>query len=171
MKVAIDVGCWPGGFDSISYLIDELKVDKLIGFDPHPETPIYKGNKIKGAKVWTYRSAAHTRDGFIGWRQSGWGSYTTGEESAPQVPMVDFAAFLKKLIESAEDTDREIEWLAVKLDIEGDEFPLLRHLIDTGVINVIDLLWVEWHGNDGSRKALTEWIEQHTKCELHEWTL
>lgn len=171
MRVAIDIGCWPGGFDSIRHLIKELKVDRVFGFDPHPDTPVYAGDEIDGALVWTYRQAASDKDGTVGWRQSGWGSYTTNEPGATQVPSIDIAEFVMKLLRAQDEKQDEVNYLAMKLDCEGDEFPILRHLIATGVIETIDLLWVEWHGNDPTRHELEEWITENTECEIAEWTL
>lgn len=171
MRVAIDVGCWPGGGDSIGHLIRELGVTHVFGFDPHPETPKLAGDEVDGALVWTFRSAAHEREGYIGWRKSGYGSYTTRENRAPQVPTIDIAAFIKTLVETQDEKKEPVEWLALKLDCEGDEFPILRHLIDTGVIHVIDLLWVEWHGNELVQRELLEWIDKHTDIEVAEWTM
>ena len=171
MRVAIDVGCWPGGGDSIGHLIRELGVTHVFGFDPHPETPKLNGEEYGGALVWTFRHAAHERDGHIGWRKSGYGSYTTREKKAPQVATVDLAAFIKKLIAVQDEKGEPVEYLALKLDCEGDEFPILRHLIATGIIHVLDLLWVEWHGNDLVRKELLEWVDDNTDIEVHEWTM
>lgn len=66
---------------------------------------------------------------------------TTGElnyDKAVIVPSIDFAAFLKNRF-------AEKDCVVVKMNIEGGEYPLITHLIDTKAIERIDLLVLQWH--------------------------
>lgn len=54
------------------------------------------------------------------------------------VPCIDFSEFIKNHFLK---TDKII----VKMDIEGSEYDTLERLIETGVIDYIDELTVEWH--------------------------
>ena len=71
----------------------------------------------------------------------------TGLHKIIQVESIDFARFLKS---TAEESDRVI----VKLDIEGSEYEVLNHLINTGAIYLIDDLICEFH------KKATEALER-----------
>lgn len=66
---------------------------------------------------------------------------TTGEISygAPvMVPAIDFAAWLQ---EHAAPEDH----VTVKMDIEGAEYAVLQHCFETGAIDLVDELLVEFH--------------------------
>ena len=56
------------------------------------------------------------------------------------------------------------------MDIEGSEFPVLRHLLRSGALSLVDELDVEWHDENsfstGGDKAPAgvRWKQQH-ECE------
>ena len=54
------------------------------------------------------------------------------------VPAVDFSAWLRRTVSPG---DRVV----VKMDIEGAEYPVLAKLVDEGTINLISVLYIEWH--------------------------
>ena len=60
-----------------------------------------------------------------------------GYEEPIIVKSIDFSKFIESL-----DTNLKI---ICKLDIEGSEFVVLRHLISTGVVTKISELYVEFH--------------------------
>lgn len=78
-------------------------------------------------------------------RMDGWGSTTVAENQhaglgpAMQVPCVDFSDLIRR--EKLNDDDQ----LVVKLDIEGAEYPVLRHLLAHDTARLIDRLHVEFH--------------------------
>ena len=55
-----------------------------------------------------------------------------------EVKVVDFCEYLRK-------KNNIFEKIVVKMDIEGAEIQLLESLIETGMINAIDILYVEFH--------------------------
>lgn len=66
---------------------------------------------------------------------------TTGnldKDKPVEVSCIDFAAWLY-------DNTRATDQVIVKMNIEGAEYELLPHLIDTGAINRLDTLIVQWH--------------------------
>jgi FkbM family methyltransferase len=74
----------------------------------------------------------------------GWGSSigeirsrAPGLTTRTTVPCVEFA----KLLEARPDND----YVVVKMDIEGAEFPILRQLAERGLLGKINLLFIEWH--------------------------
>jgi len=62
-------------------------------------------------------------------------------EKVVEVPAFDFSHYIK-LMHEAKPPDKKI---VVKMDVEGAEFKILRHLIDKGTIDLIDILFVETH--------------------------
>ncbi|MEU6718027.1 FkbM family methyltransferase [Nonomuraea sp. NPDC046802] len=54
------------------------------------------------------------------------------------VPALDFSAWLRRTI--APDDD-----VIVKMDIEGAEYPVLTKLVADGTIDLISVLYIEWH--------------------------
>lgn len=54
-----------------------------------------------------------------------------------QVPCVDISEVLNRY--------KDAEFLLVKMDIEGSEFPVLRKALDDGSITCVNDLYVEWH--------------------------
>ena len=59
------------------------------------------------------------------------------------------------------------------MDIEGAEFPVLRHLLEDGTITLVDHLYVEFHErfipreSEISSEALKRECQKHTIVELH----
>jgi FkbM family methyltransferase len=60
-------------------------------------------------------------------------------ERCNEVPVIDFATFLKKRF-TVDD------YVVAKIDVEGSEYDLFNHLLETGSAALIDELFVEWHG-------------------------
>lgn len=64
--------------------------------------------------------------------------YHASREHALRVEIFDFAQFL-------EERRGEFDVVVVKMDIEGAEIEVLNHLIETKSIDVVDVLYVEFH--------------------------
>lgn len=64
--------------------------------------------------------------------------YETNDERAITVQAIDFDKYLA-------EKSTEYDLIAMKLDIEGAENELLEHLIRTGNITKLDVLYVEFH--------------------------
>ncbi|MFE7837352.1 FkbM family methyltransferase [Streptomyces sp. NPDC057474] len=59
--------------------------------------------------------------------------------SAPvSVPATDFSSWLRRTV-TADDH------VVVKMDIEGAEYPVLTKLLADGTINLVSVLYIEWH--------------------------
>ena len=95
----------------------------------------------------TYDAAAWTFDGeidlYIGLPESSsiMRDKATGklDYSHPvKVLCIDFAKWLKATFKPGDE-------VIVKLNVEGAEYAILRHLIDTKAIKLISRLFVEWH--------------------------
>ncbi|WP_204017580.1 FkbM family methyltransferase [Sphaerimonospora thailandensis] len=59
-------------------------------------------------------------------------------DSPVPVPAIDFSAWLRRTVTPDDH-------VVVKMDIEGAEYPVLRKLVADGTINLISILYIEWH--------------------------
>ena len=73
---------------------------------------------------------------------------------------VDPRSDIPKIIDKANDISELIDqysyddYIIVKIDIEGTEFPLIEHLIRQGTIHKVDHLTVEFHDKDFAGKPI-----------------
>lgn len=89
----------------------------------------FSGDQVINAAVWT-------EDGKIGFSSSGDDKGSVSHESAKRVDCIDLS------IAISEETD------LLKMDIEGAEFPVLKKLFETGVIQRVKRIAVEFHDVD-----------------------
>lgn len=147
MLTVIDVGCATyGGDNSIDYLLEEFKPDKLIGYDPNvfPES----GEPIRfeapgRADLVLNNAAAWLHNGTVRFVGSGLSGYVTDKLVGREVPCIDLCELVANL-------EGEI---ILKMDAEGSEYHLLPALIEDGLDEKIKLLWVEWHCLECGRGA------------------
>lgn len=55
-----------------------------------------------------------------------------------RLPSVNFSKFLLQNF-------KEEDYVVVKMDIEGAEYEVIPHLVETGAYKLVDVLMVEWH--------------------------
>ena len=159
--VVIDVGCGRyGDYYSLERLLDEFNPDIIYGFDPQPHGGLRDWLPAQtpddSAIINIQRKAAWIADGEIGFREQGAGSWVTDSDDAPRVPSVDLARFIAGLPYSP---------IVLKLDCEGSEYDLLRHLMNTRTDKRLELAIVEWHDPDRGR----EFIESNIACRIDQW--
>ena len=152
-KIFIDAGAHSG--ESISYHLDKnplLKGCKVYFFEPNPNyaemLKQMEGNKTyeiiyKQEAVWIKNEELSFFISKDKWGDLGSTLLQEKNESLDRdhplkVKAIDFAEFLTSNF-SNED------YLIVKLDIEGAEYKVIEHLINTKAIKLIDEIWVEWH--------------------------
>lgn len=157
--IVVDIGCYAHrdrNFDSITSLVEHFAPKLLFGFDPLVGDAI---GELHGATLVTRRMAAWVRNGEVEFTAAGLQSAVGTETATPSthppeptvlVPCFDLAAWILTLPE----TD-----LVVKMDVEGSEIPLLRHLHRRNVDERISLLLVEEHGKRIPKVA----------CPVEEW--
>lgn len=179
-KIYVDLGTYDG--DTIrAFMLGEMGVDpagyEIYAWEPNPR---YFDNVSRvasryGATLIT--SAAWVSNGTIEMAMDygtgvggGLGSsvmqdkaiWKTGQISS--VPCIDFSEWLEQF---------RGDYVVVKMDIEGAEFPVLEHLIKTGNISIINKLFVEFHANkvpsytSQDRENLKERVRMFT--ELNNW--
>jgi FkbM family methyltransferase len=131
-------------------------------FEANPACNIGERVKDLPIKVKCHNVAVWVKDGYVQFNQEnhkksgsnsptdgasdidGWGSSVSetgfvhaGYDTQVKVKSIDFSKFLGKF--SKDDL------IYCKMDIEGSEFFVLRHLIETGEIAKINTLFVEFH--------------------------
>jgi FkbM family methyltransferase len=103
-----------------------------------------------------YNSAVWIEDGYVSFNQEygvshtgeidlagvmssidGVGIFTPGFKDKTTVPSINFSKFVSELPEDAN--------IMCKMDIEGAEFQVLRHMIKEGTITKIKKMYVEFH--------------------------
>ena len=140
--------------------------------------------EVDGCRVIVQGRAAWTHDGEIGYREDGLNSWVTDLKDAPRVPCFDLATFIYQIaykdmlrepppmlpltpldLKMPRPQPSELPEIILKIDAEGSEYDLLRHLIGTGADRLLKLAWVEWHEPDHGRAK----IEEEIVCEIVEW--
>lgn len=166
MKYFIDCGGHHG--ERLKYFIDMHKIDstwKIYSFEPNKESfDILKNVEYNNCDINPINSGIWIFDGELkfnpertnpkyGGNNDGEGStfmdlgnWKIKSENNPgagefinsyNISVTDLSKFINDL------EDRE--YLLVKMDIEGSEYQVLRHLIKEGTISKIDDLYVEFH--------------------------
>ena len=69
--------------------------------------------------------------------------------NSPHFESIDLAEFIKSNFEPN-------DWIVLKVDIEGGEYRLIPHLIQTGALNYIDELYMEPHAAKLSTKVIDD---------------
>jgi FkbM family methyltransferase len=167
-RVLFDLGCHYG--EGLRKLQDVVPLDEkweIHAYEPNPYCHTEDSLAAIGLPVTLHKSAVWTHEGRIEFasqdRRYASEPQPIGAANLPQdacldglgssisevhsqvpgltmrttVPCVEFA---KLLAERPED-----EYVVVKMDIEGAEFPVLRQLAERGLLRKIKLLFIEWH--------------------------
>ncbi|MFF9211924.1 MULTISPECIES: FkbM family methyltransferase [unclassified Streptomyces] len=153
-KVFIDCGTNLGIV--LNRFIHELPDHDFYAFEPNKDllpsirrqveqTPDSPRVEISQSAVWTHDG---TIDLFLGHHESS--TVMPGKRVPPMydqqidysspvpVPATDFSSWLRRTV-TADDH------VVVKMDIEGAEYPVLTKLLAEETINLISVLYVEWH--------------------------
>lgn len=62
------------------------------------------------------------------------------KEKPYKVHCINFSQFLCDMV-----IFDKVDFIACKMNIEGSEYPVINHLIETGAIKYIDKLYISWH--------------------------
>ena len=120
---------------------------KIYSFEPLPNS----ADKYRDMKGISFaEKAVWTEDGemefFTDVKQNTWGSTLIKEkdtsvldkENPIVVETFDFSHWMGSVF-------HEDDFIIVKMDIEGAEYPVLRKMIDDGTINLVNEMYIEWH--------------------------
>jgi FkbM family methyltransferase len=147
MTTVVDIGASTrAGEQSLVPLIKRFEPDWLYAFDPLWPDEVFKGREeivtnIGRLALTQSRKAAWIHDGHIGFLRAGDDGIRSHVDPnhAASVPCFDLANFLLSLPEK----------VILKMDCEGAEYTLIPHLIETGAIEKVELLLIEWHKPEG----------------------
>jgi len=155
MKVFIDLGAYGG--DTLEMALSYYpNFDKYIGFEPVPDlASLCKKKFSKNSKVEIANASAGECDqevplymSFYAKETLGYGkgcSYfaekTTGHLDKNVFVMTSMLDFSDYLIKKFNKDD----FIVLKSDIEGKEYDLFEHLLETGAIEYINKIYCEWH--------------------------
>jgi FkbM family methyltransferase len=159
--IFIDCGYHLGeGLREFTFKLNIDNTWEVHAFEPNPACNLLNGRHP--FPVIFHKEAVWVYDGEITFRQEhqlatkspieesvdvldGWGSClkelnsTHTYEREINVKCIDFAKFVKQF---------EPNTVYCKMDIEGAEFSVLRHLLKYKVVDRFKFLWVEWHHQD-----------------------
>ncbi|MDX0413862.1 FkbM family methyltransferase [Sinorhizobium medicae] len=150
-KIYIDLGANKG--DTIASFLADNPDHEAWGFEANPLMVERLNKRFSGTHVAIIEAAVWTSNGnrpmFLGHPLSS--TLVKGKKKVPQAPhfeidyqksvivrTVDFSEWLRNLVGPG-DT------VTVKMDIEGAEYQVLQHLLETGAIDLIDELRCEFH--------------------------
>lgn len=131
-------------------------------FEANPACNITERVKLIPLNITPYEKAVWIEDGYVLFNQENHKKYNTGSpsdgysdidgwassidgigfnypgyEEKIQIPSINFSDFLKTLPKDAN--------IICKMDIEGSEFTVLRHILKEGTINIIKDIYIEFH--------------------------
>jgi FkbM family methyltransferase len=142
----------------------------LVGFEIQQDIQKYSDElkrRFPNREIDVIYSAVSSRDGLIEYFEpTKWGkNYKGGTTTVrnknsmeimydqPNVaPSVDFAKWLREHISND-------HFVFVKMDIEGGEYNVIEHLLNTGAINLINVLAVEWHAEKFPEPMRSKYID------------
>jgi len=104
----------------------------------------FSGDQIINAAVWI-------EDGKIGFAGSGDDKGSVSHESEKRVDCIDLSRAI------SEETD------LLKMDIEGAEFPVLKKLFESGAVDCVQRMAVEFHDVDAHLGEFAELLESFEK--------
>jgi len=163
--IAIDVGCSPQGGNSIRHIIRENRPDQLYGFDPSPAVkPIVGVSEVEGVPVEVWRMAAWHENVNLYWVPHGYGYVsTTPEQNSIPIQAFDLADFIAE-----RPADEKI---LLKLDCEGAEYKILPHLLERGLGDRLEALWIEWHYNVEGAEEIEAQVREILTCPIWNWNM
>ncbi len=150
-SVYLDFGANAG--DTIADYRASAAPDLCWGFEPNPQLAAALRTKFAGQPVQIIEKAVWTADGtmplYLGHPLSStllegkvaleyFPQYAITYDQSVEVGTIDTARWLREHV-------RAEDFVSVKMDIEGAEYDVLRHLLDDGAIDLIDELRCEFH--------------------------
>lgn len=93
--------------------------------------------------------------------------YSSGDIQSCSVPSINFSELIKQ-------TARPDDYIVIKMDIEGAEYPVLRQMLKDGAFKLIDEIYIEFHDrfipaeSPKSNRELIKEIEQQGAI-VYDW--
>ena len=186
-KLIVDCGLNKGLV--ASRMLDELDGFSLFGFEVQQDigdcTNTLK-RKFPDRKIEVNYIAVSNRNGTVNYYEPRhWGKNYKGGTTITrdkisdeddyrdrlEAPSIDFSKWLYKQIP-------EDSFVFVKMDIEGAEYEVINHLMQSGAIDLIDVMAIEWHAHkfkeparsncQAIERSLKEYAQNHS-VEVLDW--
>jgi len=162
-KIFIDCGFYAGGALSYFKLTPEYSDDFIYyGFDPvvnmEKMRKIYPNVILDNKALWVNDGEInfYTSSRKAGKANGVYHNRRAGTENNLKVKCMDFSKWLSNNFDVN-------DYIVVKLDVEGAEYDILPKMINDKSIDLIDILYLEWHGsrvNDIKNKKTFEIANQ-----------
>lgn len=146
MKIFVDCGANRGqSVEKFRELFPDHEEYVIYCFEPHAELALNIDISPNEGEV--FAEAVDTRYGYADFYR---GPSTLGSTLFPDKITGDIAKIptpvrscnLPKFIREIPEVD---DFVVLKLNVEGSEYPILREMLDTGIIPRINRLFVRWH--------------------------
>lgn len=149
--------------------MNELNEFSLIGFEVQQDIQKFANelkNKYPERNIDVYYSAVSNRDGTLQYFEpTKWGknykggttivgskqSMSVKYNEPKSAPSIDFSKWLFNNV-------TKDNFIFIKMDIEGAEYDVIENLIDTGAIDLVDILAVEWHAEKFSEPLRSKYL-------------
>lgn len=164
--VVIDLGGYRGDWSAM--LLDAAPIDFTLHiFEPIAEYAAQIQERFaKDSRAQLHTLAASTFYGMIPMTVAGDGSTSHRGEPDRLVDCTDFVDFLAK------HCPQGVKLL--KMNVEGEEFALLEHLIGSGAIKTVESLLIQFHSDtdlaSNYQSVRLVLSETHTGPETEDWT-
>lgn len=152
MNIYIDCGAYNGDTLNCEELFN-FKADKKIAFEINPKfVKKLQADEVYHKAVWHKNE---TLTVFVDNSETPMGTTVFKSKGQKmrnrriQVEAIDFPQFI---------TDLKDNYIVVKMDIEGAEFPVLDKMLRNGTIKYIDKLYCEFHPNKVTEYTTTDKI-------------
>ena len=138
------------GCSAIKFLAENHKFD-VVSFEPNPAMwQHYEELSVTLAKCAV--SNLNGESSFIIDSIDGDGSTLLNEKKVDWTGRLDNSAFSSIDVQTCDiaeiiDACNEYDTVILKLDVEGAEYSILKRLLQTGKLNKVDMLYIEWHWN------------------------
>jgi len=160
-KIYIELGTYNG--DTIAAMLKTNKdLNQVIGFEPIPHFYKMAANKFRrDSRVTIHNVGVGIEDQqnvklyldnqttFIGSGSSLFDDKSSGKITKNKFITVDLIDFSKFVEKNCNKTD----YIIIRINIEGAEYDLLEHLIETGAIYYFDEIECHWHYNKSFKNS------------------
>lgn len=168
--IVVDLGCAAHGqWDSPHWLEEMFHPETIYGFDPTASPGTYMLNETE---VVVENKAAWIADGSVEFQVDGTASCVVDMHG----PLLDETMWRSRVGVAIVECFDFARWLinkgqrvTLKADIENAELVLLDRLIQTGGINLVDLLLIEWHAATPDQNRWKERLLANINCEVLDW--
>lgn len=150
-RIYIDLGANVG--DTVSQYMEKSSRSQIYAFEPNPKLAKHLKKRFKGQNVFVSAKAAWIIDGvmtlYLGHDLSS--TLVKGKIQSVDYPEFNITYKRKTLVQTIDFARWLLEhvsfddYVVIKMDIEGSEYKVLQRLVDTDAIDLVDVIYCEFH--------------------------